>query len=106
AVRMYGNFSIADAEDTDPNNRLRSPAGVAAMNAYIIAVRHDQTGLVFEVRRQVSQKSLDRRRAVRNLRIVLAIVGGKEAVDDCGIAVDKNAPDPLENQRLVRIRGI
>src|SRR5215813_1032823 len=56
-VPMFGNFFIADAEDIDRNHRLRSPSGVAAMNAYIIAVRHDQTGLVFEVRRQVSQKS-------------------------------------------------
>src|SRR2546425_4732399 len=77
--------------------RWQAPPGIAA----VIAVCHYKARLVFEVARQIPKQSLDRRRAGRDLRIVLAIVGTKEAIDGARIAVDKDTLDPREDQRLV-----
>src|SRR5882762_6991988 len=98
---MFGNLAISDSEDIDRNHGLRSPPGITAVNADIVTVRHDKTRFVFEVARQVSHQGLDRRGAVRNLWVVLPIIGTEQAINYSGIAFDENAPDPLENERLV-----
>src|SRR6516165_3087121 len=66
-VPMLRDLAIGYSENIDPNHGLRSPSDIASVNHHIVAIGHYETGLVFEVFRQILQDRLDRPRAVGNL---------------------------------------
>ena len=80
---MFGDLAIGDAEDV--HHRSRSPSEIAAVNGYIVALRHHETWLIPEISRKVSQERLDRSGTVRNLRVVLLIVIAEQALENGGI---------------------
>ena len=89
---MFCDLAIGHAENIDPNHGLRSPSDIAAMNHDIVTIGHHDTGLVFEIGRQVLQNRLDRRCPVWNLRIMLLIVVAEQTVQNGRVAIDENAP--------------
>src|SRR4029077_4872981 len=105
-VPMFCDLAIGHAENIDPNHGLRSPSDIAAMNHDIFTIGHNDTGLVFEIGRQVLQNRLDRPCPVWNLRIMLLIVVAEQAVENGRVAIDENAPDTCKNQRLVVLSRI
>src|SRR6266851_3730706 len=102
-IPMLGDLAIGDAEDIHSHHRFRSPSDIAAVNGDIVALRHNETWLIPEVSRKVSQERLDCRGAVRNPRVVLLIVIAEQAVENGGITIDENSLDPRQNQCLARI---
>src|SRR5262245_10832271 len=105
-VPMFRDLAVGHAENIDPDHGLRSPSNIAAMNHDIVAIGHHETGLVTEVGRQVLEYGLDRGRAVGDQRIMLPIVVAEQAIENRGIAIDKNAADAGKNQRLVMLGWI
>src|SRR5262245_23940479 len=103
---MLGDLAIGDAEDIDSDHRFRSPSEIAAVNGDVVALRHNETWLILEVSRKVSQERLDRSGSVWNLWVVLLIVIAEQAVENGGITIDENPLDPRKNQRLVGVGGI
>src|SRR5260370_31255053 len=100
---MFGDLAIGDAEDIHSHHRFRSPSEIAAVNGDIVALRHNETWLIPEVSRKVSQERLDRSGAVRNLWVVLLIVIAEQAVENGGSTIDEHSLDPRHDQCLVRI---
>src|SRR3989442_5626156 len=98
---MLGDLAIRDAEDIHSHHRFRSPPEIAAVNGDIVALRHNETWLIPEVSRKVSQERLDCSGAVLNLRVVLLIVIAEQAVENGGITIDENRLDPRQNRCLV-----
>src|SRR6266478_6352032 len=86
-IPMFGDLAIGDAEDIHSHHRFRSPSEIAAVNGDIVALRHNETWLIPEVGRKVSQERLDCSGTVRNLRVVLLIVIAEQAVENGGITI-------------------
>src|SRR5262249_54017162 len=70
-IPMLADLAIGNPEDIHSHHRLGAPSEIAAVNSDIVALRHNETWLIPEGSRKVSQKRLDCSGAVRNLRIVL-----------------------------------
>src|SRR5260370_13148581 len=98
---MFGDLAIGGAEDIHSHHRFRSPSEIAAVNGDIVALRHNETWLIPEVSRKVSQERLDRTGAVRHLWVVLLIDIAEPAVRtaphtllDHSLASPHNQPHP------------
>src|SRR5262245_35615203 len=102
-VPMFGDLSIGDAKDIHRHHRFRPPSDIAAVNGDIFAFRHNETWLIPEVSRKISQERLDRSGAVRDLRVVLLIVIAEQTVENGGIPIDEHSLDARQDQRFVGI---
>ena len=99
---MFAKESVDDAKDIDADERLWSPAYVAAVDHDVIAFGNDDAGSVVEFGREMRSDLLQACAAGWDDGVVLDVVGSEDFIEKREVTIIEDASEGFEGEGFIR----
>ena len=102
---MFAKESVDDAKDIDADERLWSPAYVAAVDHDVIAFGNDDAGSVVKLGREMRSDLLQTCAAGCDGGVVLDVVGSEDLIEKREVTIVEDACESPEGDGFIRGEG-